>query len=354
MTSQSTGGAAPGSQDVPPRAGDAPSGPPVAPSHAGRELLHIGPHALRERLGLDDAIAALEAAFAGQAHERAIERERHDVDGGELLVMPAAGAEGVGVKLVTIAPANGARGLPLIHGLYVLFRAQSLEPEALIDGGALTAFRTAAVSALATKHLARPDARRLVVFGAGAQAEAHVEAMTAVRPIEHVVVVGRGRDRAAELVARLRAAGLDAEVGAAEAVSEADIVCTCTTSSTPVFDGERLARGAHVNAIGAYRPDLCEIDAGLLARARVVVEERAAALAEAGDLLQAIGTGRFTAGALAGDLAEVVQGRVRRNGGAEVTVFKSVGLALEDLVVARAAVSRAARSDGVAATGARA
>lgn len=321
MTSQSTGVAA---RD------------PASPG-----LLHVGARALRERLGWDEAIAALERAFAAGLPEATIERDRHDVDGGELLVMPAGGREGVGVKLVTLAPGNAARGLPLIHGVYVLFDSESLQPEALIDGGALTALRTAAVSALATKHLARPDARRLVVFGAGAQAAAHVEAMIAVRPIEHVVVVGRGPGRAAALVERLRASNVDAAVGSPDAVRSADVVCTCTTSATPVFPGEDLVDGAHVNAIGAYRPDLCEIDAGVLARARLVVEDRAAALAEAGDLLQAIAAGVLTTSSVGGDLAEVARGEVRRNDAAEITVFKSVGLAFEDLVVARAALDAA-------------
>src|SRR4051812_27572007 len=166
--------------------------------------------------------------------------------------MPAAGAEGVGVKLVTLAPGNAQRGLPFIHGVYVLFEPGTLAPAAIVEGAALTALRTAAVSALATHHLARPDARRLVVFGAGAQAGAHVAAMRAVRPIEDVAIVGRDRGRARALVAALAADGVAAAVAGPEAVASADVVCTCTTSREPPFPGGPLPAGGPVTASGGY------------------------------------------------------------------------------------------------------
>ena len=152
--------------------------------------------------------------------------------------MPAHGAAGLGVKLVTLAPGNPARGLPFIHGAYVLFSAEGLVPEALLDGTELTAIRTAAVSALATDRLARPDARSLVVFGAGTQARVHVESMRAVRAVASVTIVGRAPERA-----RALADELGAEVGGADAVAGADVVCTCTTSAEPVFDGALLLPG---------------------------------------------------------------------------------------------------------------
>jgi ornithine cyclodeaminase/alanine dehydrogenase-like protein (mu-crystallin family) len=283
------------------------------------------------------AIAALVAAFETEDPDGPA-RAHLDVPDGELLLMPAHGAAGVGVKLVTIAPGNPARGLPLIHGTYVLFAPGSLAPEAVLDGTALTIVRTAAVSALATDRLARLDASRLTVFGAGVQARAHALAMASVRPIASVTVVGRDPERAAALVADLRAAGLDAATAGPEAVADADLVCTCTTSADPVFDGAALAPGTHVNAIGAYRRDLRELDDTALSRAALVaVETRTSALAEAGDIVHAVAAGALDADDLV-ELRDVVTGAAGRSGREDITVFKSVGVALEDLAVARAAV----------------
>jgi ornithine cyclodeaminase/alanine dehydrogenase-like protein (mu-crystallin family) len=290
-------------------------------------------------LGYADAVDALESAFRLEDPTAGPIRSHLEIPGGELLLMPAHAAGGVGVKLVTLNPVNPDRGLPFIHGVYILFDAQTLAPAAIIDGAGLTGLRTAAVSALATRFLAPADARRLVVFGAGAQARAHVDAMRAVRPIEEVAIVGSGSPRAQRLVEDLRRSGLDASVADAGAVAVADIVCTCTTSREPVFDAARLRPGAHVNAIGAYRPDAREIEASLLARALLVVETRESALAEAGDVVLAIADGVLAADALH-ELAAVVRGELGRGDDSQITVFKSVGLALEDLAVAAAAVER--------------
>jgi ornithine cyclodeaminase len=239
-----------------------------------------------------------------------------------------------------VTPANPQRGLPLVHGLYVLFGSQSQEPEGAIDGAALTALRTGAVSGLATRYLAREEASRLVVFGAGVQARAHVEAMRAVRPVERVAVVSRTAARAGVLVDLARAMGLEAAIGGPDAVGEADLVCTCTTSPSPVFEGRLLHDGAHVNAVGAYTPETRELDDETIRRGRVVVETREAAMTEAGDLVIPIRSGVVDASHVVADLAEVVGGlRVRRSP-EEVTVFKSVGVAFEDLVIARAAMDR--------------
>jgi ornithine cyclodeaminase/alanine dehydrogenase-like protein (mu-crystallin family) len=297
----------------------------------------IDAEGLRRALPMAAAIDALERAFAGALPQAPL-RSHVETPAGALLLMPAFGAEGVGVKLVTLTPSNPDRGLPLIHALYALFDAETQAPLALLDGAALTALRTGAVSGVATRHLARPEASRLVVFGAGVQARAHVEAMRAVRPLERVVVVSRTRERAEALAAEIRASGLAAEVGAPEAVAEADLVCTCTTSPTPVFDGRLLAPGAHVNAVGAYTPETRELDDEAIARARVVVETREAALAEAGDLLIPMREGRIGSEHVVADLAEVVRGAPVRRSAEDVTVFESVGVAFEDLVVARAAL----------------
>jgi ornithine cyclodeaminase/alanine dehydrogenase-like protein (mu-crystallin family) len=164
--------------------------------------------------------------------------------------------------------------------------------------------------------------------------------MRTVRPIESVVVVSRGRERAEELVAAAAAAGLRADVGVPGAERDADVICACTTSPTPVISGSALVEGAHVNAVGAYTTSTRELDAEAVRRARVVVETREAALAEAGDLAMAIAEGAIGPGHVVADLSEVVRGTTVRRSPEEITVFKSVGVAFEDLVVARAAADR--------------
>jgi ornithine cyclodeaminase/alanine dehydrogenase-like protein (mu-crystallin family) len=180
------------------------------------------------------------------------------------------------------------------------------------------------------------------VFGAGVQASTHLESMRAERPIEKVWVVSRTEERARQLAARAEEAGLVADVADPAAVAEADLVCTCTTSAEPLFEGSRLRAGAHVNAVGSYRPDTRELDTETVRRGRVVVETRGAALAEAGDLLIPIEEGAITEADVAADLSEVVRGARVRTGPDDVTVFKSVGVAFEDLAVARAAYDRMA------------
>lgn len=296
---------------------------------------------LRRRLSMPVAIDALEAGFRDQDPTATPPRSRLATPAGSLLLMPAFGDGGVGVKLVTLTPDNAERHLPFIGAVYVLFDATTQTPEAIIDGAALTALRTAAVSGLATRYLADPDAGHLVIFGAGVQARSHLDAMLTIRRIEHVTVVSRTLQRAQALVDVARERGVGADVGEAEIVGDADLVCTCTTSDVPLFDGVRLAAGTHVNAVGSYRPMSRELDTAALLRARVVVETREAAFAEAGELAIPIGEGAFGPEHVVADLAEVVHGAAIRTTPSDVTVFKSVGLAFEDLILARAAVDAA-------------
>jgi ornithine cyclodeaminase/alanine dehydrogenase-like protein (mu-crystallin family) len=265
-------------------------------------------------LPLVDAVDALEAALAELDPEVAPARSALPVGEGELLVMPAATSRYAAVKLVTVGPRE-----PRIQGVCVLFDAATLAPVALLDGIALTTLRTPAVSALAVRRLAAPDARRLVVFGRGPQARAHVDAVRAVRPIEHVSSVGRDDGRHDELVAA------------------ADVICCCTTAREPLFDGGVVAEHACVVAIGSHEPAARETDDALAARATVVVESRASALREAGDVIGAIEAGALAEGELV-TLRELVAG-------AEVAagprLFKSTGMAWEDAVVAAAVFERA-------------
>jgi ornithine cyclodeaminase len=296
---------------------------------------------LHRGLPVTAAIDALETGFRNEDPSGAPLRSHLETPAGTLLQMPAFGDAGVGVKLVTLTPDNPERGLPFVNAVYVLFDADSQTPDAIVDGAALTALRTAAVSGLVTRHLANTAARRLVIFGAGVQARSHLAAMLAVRSIDHVTVVSRTPGRAEALVEVARGLGVDAAIGGPNDVAHADIVCTCTTSDVSLFDGGLLAPGAHVNAVGSYQPTARELDTVAMSRARVVVETREAALAEAGELCIPIRDGAFGPDHVVADLAQVVRGAEVRTSADDITVFKSVGLAFEDLIVARAAVDAA-------------
>ncbi|MFP5351842.1 MAG: ornithine cyclodeaminase family protein [Actinomycetota bacterium] len=302
----------------------------MAPRFIGREELH-------GLLSMAEAIDALERAF-GRELPYSPDRSHLDVGAGDLLLMPAWGDRTAGVKLVTVAPDNPSHGLPLIQGLYVLFEKPSLAPVALLDAAALTALRTAAVSGVATKHLARERASSLVIFGAGVQAAAHLEAMAVVRPIDEVQVVSRTPERSAALVRRAKEMGAQAGSAETAAVREADIVCTCTTSAYPVFEGSLLRAGAHVNAVGSYRPGARELDDEAIRVGRVFVDTTTA-LRESGDLLSPIEAGVLDPDGI-GELAQVVRGEAGRASDPDITIFKSVGAAFEDLVVAAAAAER--------------
>lgn len=256
---------------------------------------------------------------------------------GELLVMPSA-AGAVGVKLATVAPGNAAQGLPRIQGAYVLFDPETLAPVAVLDAAALTALRTAAVSALAVRFLARPDAARLLVWGTGPQAWAHVEAVAGERAITRVDVAAREPARLAAFVERCHEAGLAAQVAGPGAVGLADVICCCTTAREPLFDGARAAAEATVVAVGSHERGARELDATLMGRSTVVVEAVSAALREAGDVVLAIEEGPLRADALV-PLAALVRGEAFPVEG-RPRVFKSVGMGWEDAALAAALLDR--------------
>ena len=301
------------------------------------DLRVVGGEELAAELPWPDVIDALEDLFGRARAPTAPPRQHLTTDTGDLLLMPAWDGDVLGVKLVTVASGNPARGLPLIHGVYVLFDARTMEPRIGLDASALTALRTAGVSAVATRHLARGDPARLVIFGAGVQARSHLLALPHVLDVEEIVVVGRSETRAEELVAEARASGLDVRVGAPEAVRDADVVCTCTTSSTPLFHGTDLQDGAFVIAVGSYRPDARELDDATVAGADLVVVDTRVALDESGDLIDPVREGVLDP-AVVVDLAGVIGGRVPRPDG--TVIFKSVGAAAEDLAVASLAAAR--------------
>jgi ornithine cyclodeaminase/alanine dehydrogenase-like protein (mu-crystallin family) len=294
------------------------------------------------------AVDALEEAFGSGQVLQAPTRTQLPFADGTLLAMPAvrdptSGGPLGGVKVVTVRGTNAQIGAPSVQGLYILFGGETLSPLAVVDGVALTDLRTSAVSALAARLLALPHAHRLLIFGAGAQARAHLRALCAVRPIDEVIVVGRDGGRAAALIAEAAAMGLSARPGEPDDVARADLVCTCTTSPRPLFDGAMLQPGTHVTAVGAYQPHTRELDDTTVTRGRLVVEDRAAALAEAGELCLPIAAGLLRESDIVADLSELCRGAVVRRDADDITVFKSVGLAVEDLVVADALFRALAR-----------
>ncbi|MEZ5341076.1 MAG: ornithine cyclodeaminase family protein [Acidimicrobiales bacterium] len=286
-------------------------------------------------------IEALRQAFATPVNDppRAIvDIARPSQPDRVFLAMPAALDGAAGCKLITLFPDNVAQGQPAIQGIYVLFSARDGRVRALVDGATLTRLRTPAASALATDYLASPTATTLGIFGTGIQAEAHIEAMLAVRPsIRSVVVTSRSAGRASEFAASMTDRfGLAVQAGLAAEAAGSDIVCTCTTASAALFVADQLAPGAHVNAVGAFKPEHLEFGPDVVERSVVVVDDREAARAEAGDLIQAAASGRWGWSDVSGDLVDLVNGRVNRDA-QDVTLFKSVGLSIEDLVVAKLA-----------------
>ena len=259
-----------------------------------------------------------------------------------LLLMPAwtdfsksaSGKGYIGVKIVTVSPDNNAINKPAVMGLYLLLDGKTGEPMALIDGQRLTTWRTACASALAASYLAREDASKLLVIGAGALSPFLARAHSAVRPIDEIRIWNRTRSRAENVVESLKADGLNASVAdnIDEAVGWADIVSSATISDAPLVKGKFIKPGTHVDLVGAFTPDLRESDDEAVARARVYVDTRAGATKEAGDIVLAIASGALTADAIVGDLFELTRGEASgRQSAEDITLFKSVGAALEDL-----------------------
>jgi ornithine cyclodeaminase len=283
------------------------------------------------RLPVSAVADALEEALGRLEISADLPRAALPVAGGQLLLMPSA-VDGIGIKVLTVRDGSAGPVTPRIQGIYVLMDPATLTPAALIDGPALTCLRTPAVSMAAVRRLARPDSSRLVVFGAGPQARGHVLAVCAERPVTSVTVVAPRPEAVSALIAQLAAAGIAATAGAPAAVAEADIVICATTASAPVFDGRLIADDACVVAVGSHEPGKRELDAALMGRATVVVEDVATALREAGDVVQAIREGVLEAEDLVA-LSALISRPAEHHGRPQV--FKSVGMAWEDLLVAR-------------------
>ncbi len=264
---------------------------------------------------------------------------------GTLLLMPAwqinaQGGGQIGIKLVTVFPDNGRVGLASILGQYLLLDGTTGQPQALIDGVQLTLWRTACASALAADYLARQDAAKLVMVGAGALAPYLIRAHAAVRPIRSVTIWNHNSEKADALAAELKVEGVEvaASTDLEAAVRAADIVSCATLSSQPLVMGAWLPAGCHLDLVGAFRPDMRESDDMAVTRARIYVDNREGALVEGGDIAIPLENGVIKESDVHGDLFDLTRGLVEgRTPGkdTDITLFKSVGTALEDLAAAR-------------------
>lgn len=320
------------------------------------ELRLLSAAEVRQALPMAEAVAGMKAAFkALSAGEALVPLRTHmDLDGaGTTLIMPAflPHTADLGVKVVSVFPANSGRDLPTIHALVLALDPATGAPRALLEGAALTAIRTGAGSGAATDVLARPDARIVAIIGSGVQARTQLEAVCTVRQISEVRVFSTDAAQARAFAATLAGQSpiprdIQVTADAATAVSGADIICTATTATTPVFDGRLLQPGAHVNAIGSFLPTMQEVDCQTLQRARVFVDSRDAVLAEAGDFLIPLARGEITPEHIIAELGEVLAGRADgRRDAAEITFYKSVGVAVQDAVAAGIALRNAEAQD---------
>jgi alanine dehydrogenase len=261
---------------------------------------------------------------------------------GAVLIMPSWVQDDViGLKILNVFPSNASIGKPAIHGVYVLSSATDGEILALFDAKTLTARRTAATSALAAGFLARPDSSRLLLMGTGHLAPFMAAAHCSVRPIRHISVWGRSFEKAAVLARRLsKSLNINSEPveNLESALSAADIVCTATLASQPIVFGAHVKPGTHVDLVGGFTPLMREADDTLLRRARIFVDQRRAALLEAGDITDPVARGIISPDDIVADLTDLCTGRIRASAKEnDITLFKSVGLALEDLAAARLA-----------------
>ncbi len=310
---------------------------------------------VQRALSMKQAIEIVREAFAQLSEGHAnvplrvpISLEKHD---GVTLFMPGYldTSDALAVKIVSVHNQNPAAGLPLIHALVVVIDAKTGVPLAVMDGGYLTALRTGAVSGVATDLLSRPDSHIAAIFGAGTQGRTQLQAIAAVRHLDRVYIFDAVPDRLDQFVREVRGQpGMPQDIRAAsspaQAVREADIICTATTSTQPVFNGSDLKPGTHINGIGSYTPQMQEIDESTVRSSKIVIDSKSGALAEAGDLIIALQHGAITEASIYAEIGEIASGKKPgRERPDEITFFKSVGNAVQDVSVARAIYDAAER-----------
>jgi alanine dehydrogenase len=325
------------------------------------ETLVLSAEDVRRVLPVPECIEVMREAFVALAEGRATVPVRTVLPVGDqderMLLMPAVMRSSVGAwfgaKVLSVVPGNAAKGRDSHQGMIALFDGEYGSVVAMVEAGAVTAIRTAAVSALATQMLARADASCLALIGSGVQAASHLAAMAAVRPLREVCVWSPDRERCAAFVQRATAEfGVNAETGARiaisaaararDAVAGADIICAVSGATTPVIESSWIRAGTHINAVGAHRPGERELDSATIQRARVFVDYLPCAMEEAGDILIPIGEGAIDRTHVLGDLTSLATSRVPgRVDPKDVTIFKSVGLAIEDIAAAAHAYRRA-------------
>lgn len=319
---------------------------------SGDDLVKLRVLRARDVTGLvsmAEASAAMQRAFLALSAGHASAPPRAHVDvveqRGKTLLMGAR-IPGIGLasKIVSYFPENPSRGLPAIHGLVVVLDEHTGVPVALLDGTGLTALRTGAGTCASIELLARSDARAGALFGTGGQAGMQLLAMQTARPLERIRIFSRRVERAREFIARMQpevTARLELADSPREAVRDADVVVAATSSSTPVFDGRELAPGCHVTAIGSITPTMHEVDAATVSRSRLFVDSISGVLEEAGELISAIAEGRNTANDFTELGSVVADPTLGRRDASELTFYKSVGHAVQDVAIARLVLDRA-------------
>jgi len=309
---------------------------------------------IRQALSMAEAIKVVKDAFAQLSSRQAQSpvRTRLDLQGqGEVALIMSAylgKTRALGAKMVTVLPKNPQRGLPAVQALVLLFNATTGRPLAIFEGTHLTCLRTGAATGAATQMLSRPDCQGLALFGAGGQAFSQAEGVLAARRIEQIKIFDILPEKADLLAKALQKApwGRDAEVLRADspekALEGADIVVCATSSSKPVFNGKILGEGVHINAIGSFRPDMQEVDEETIRRSKIFVDSVKACLEEAGDLIIPLKKGLIKKSDILAELGEVISGKKPgRRSEEDVTYFKSVGNAVQDISVAQAILQQA-------------
>ena len=303
-------------------------------------MIFLNRDQINDLISMEEAIRAMGTAFAQLSNGEAVVPPRLSLDipdkNATSLVMPAyaTGSPYYTVKIVSVNYSNPDKGLPLIHGIVQVFDAENGKHIANLDGASITAIRTGAASGLATDLLAKENANVCAVFGTGVQAASHIEAILEVRPIEKIMVFSRSKPSAEKFCSTL-ANQVQCEIGKKESLLEADIVCTTTPASSPLFETDEIKPGCHLNVVGSAQPSFREVPTGLVARSKIIVDKREACEQEAGDLIIPVQEGSWSFEHLHGELGQVVSGDIiARESENEITLFKSVGNAIQDHAMA--------------------